>query len=182
MKDKENNNDTVAKIVREMLKVAAFHTAGDQVSDSLAEIPIDDYAERIEVAHDREIKALEWKIENFAKVVECKDREIKAKDAKIEELREKWGEALNIADSVEKCASIEYLTEAMLKKNEVIAGLRKQIAELRDCLRIIRDNLLSYTIKSEDGKYVNNGGFLSEEFVDDERWRKALEGSDNEVE
>lgn len=56
---------------------------------------------------------------------------------------------------------------------------KREIAELRECLRIIRDNLLSHTIKSEDGKYVNNGGFLSEEFVDDERWRKALEGSNN---
>lgn len=52
----------------------------------------------------------------------------------------------------------------------------REVEELRECLRIIRDNLLSHTIKSEDGKYVNNGGFLSEEFVDDERWRKAIKG------
>ena len=56
----------------------------------------------------------------------------------------------------------------------------REVAELRECLRIIRDNLLSHTIKSADGKYVNKGAFLSEEFVDDERWRTALEGSNDE--
>lgn len=122
----------------------------------------------IEEAHDREIKALEWKIENYAKVVECKDREVKAKDEKIEELREKWGEALNIADSVEKCASIERQTEAMFKKNEVIAGLRKQIAELRECLKEAEALFI------EQG-YADRHGII-------EKWRTALEGSDNEAE
>lgn len=54
--------------------------------------------------------------------------------------------------------------------------LKGEVTELRECLRIIRDNLVLHTIKSADGNYVNNGAFLSEEFVDDERWRKALEG------
>ena len=54
------------------------------------------------------------------------------------------------------------------------------VAELRECLRTIRDNLVLHTIKSADGKYVNKGAFLSEEFVDDERWRTALEGSNDE--
>ena len=49
----------------------------------------------------------------------------------------KWqrNEALAIASDIDKCASIERHTDAMLKKNEVIVGLRKEVAELRECLK-----------------------------------------------
>lgn len=65
----------------------------------------------------------------------------------------------------------------IIEQTNKVEKLEREVADLRECLRIIRDNLLAHTIKSEDGKYVNNGAFLSEEFVDDERWRKALEGA-----
>lgn len=83
-----------------------------------------------------------------------------------------------------KCEEYERQPELMAETAKAALELLKtqesKIKELRECLRIIRDNLLLYTIKSEDGKYVNNGAFLSEEFIDDERWRKALERTDNE--
>ena len=65
------------------------------------------FADRIEAAHQREVAELK--------------RQIK--------------EALAIASDIDKCASIERHTDAMLKKNEVIVGLRKEVAELRECLK-----------------------------------------------
>ena len=65
------------------------------------------FADRIEAAHQREVA----------------------------ELKRQRNEALAIASDIDKCASIERHTDAMLKKNEVIVGLRKEVAELRECLK-----------------------------------------------
>lgn len=52
----------------------------------------------------------------------------------VAKLKRQRKEALAIASDIDKCASIERHTDAMLKKNEVIVGLRKEVAELRECL------------------------------------------------
>lgn len=105
-----------------------------------------------------------------------KDAVIAAKDAEISELREKWHEALNIADSFEKCASIERQTEALLKKNDVIFGLRKQIAKLHECLR--------EAVDYQCGKRKCEECFFCEIDKREEciayKWRKALEGAIND--
>ena len=62
--------------------------------------------------------------------------------------------------------------------DRIEAAHKRDVAELRECLKIIRDNLLSHARKSADVKYVNKGAYLPEEFVAYERWRKALEGGD----
>ena len=53
----------------------------------------------------------------------------------VAKLKRQRNEALAIASDIDKCASIERHTDAMLKKNEVIVGLRKEVAELRECLK-----------------------------------------------
>ena len=53
-----------------------------------------------------------------------------AHQREIAELKRQRKEALAIASDIDKCASIERHTDAMLKKNEVIVGLRKEVAEL----------------------------------------------------
>ena len=53
----------------------------------------------------------------------------------VAELKRQRKEALAIASDIDKCASIERHTDAMLKNNEVIVGLRKEVAELRECLK-----------------------------------------------
>ena len=58
-----------------------------------------------------------------------------AHQREIAELKRQRKEALAIASDIDKCASIERHTDAMLKKNEVIVGLRKEVAELRECLK-----------------------------------------------
>ena len=58
-----------------------------------------------------------------------------AHQREVAELKRQRKEALAIASDIDKCASIERHTDAMLKKNEVIVGLRKEVAELRECLK-----------------------------------------------
>ena len=58
------------------------------------------------------------------------DRIEAAHQREIAELKRQRNEALAIASDIDKCASIERHTDAMLKKNEVIVGLRKEVAEL----------------------------------------------------
>ena len=58
-----------------------------------------------------------------------------AHQREVAELKRQRNEALAIASDIDKCASIERHTDAMLKKNEVIVGLRKEVAELRECLK-----------------------------------------------
>lgn len=105
------NNETVAEIVRKMLKVAAFHTAGDQVSDLLAEIPIDDYAERIEAAHNR---ALAAKDDERLTIVANYENIIAAKDAKIAELRAK----LKVAEDAIQDAIEEYCHKCNVSEDD----------------------------------------------------------------
>ena len=90
MKDKETNNETVAEAivaVRKMIHDCPAIKGG--LGELRYQLKANGAINIIEEAHDREIKALEWKIENYAKVVECKDREIKAKDAEIAKHRER---------------------------------------------------------------------------------------------
>lgn len=51
--DYASDSETLDEILKEMRDLAKKHTYGDEVSDSLAEIPIDDYADRIEAAVKR---------------------------------------------------------------------------------------------------------------------------------
>ena len=101
-----------------------------------------EYANRIEAAHKREVA----------------------------ELRRQREEAFTIVNVVEKCASIERQTEAMLKKNGVIAGLRKEVAELRECLKEAMANKLG-TCRSRWPCA------LCSKNCEVKRWRKALEGA-----
>ena len=66
---------------------------------------------------------------------EYHDRFKEAHRREVAELKRQRKEALAIASDIDKCASIERHTEAMLKKNELIASLRKEVAELRECER-----------------------------------------------
>lgn len=93
-----------------------------------------------------------------------------------------WNWLADYADRIEAAHNHELDVQygRISRLVDKLAAKDAEIAELRECLKIIRDNILPHTIKSADGKYVNNGGYLSEEFVDDERWRKALEGANNE--
>ena len=112
----------------------------------------DDYADRIETAHQREVA----------------------------ELKRQRNEALAIASDIDKCASIERHTDAMLKKNEVIVGLRKEVAELRECLK--------ETMADAVAEYKNNSCFRNVKCGEIERcdtckvmrWRKALKGTSND--
>ncbi len=90
---------------------------------------------------------------------EYHDRFKAAHHREVAELKRRIKEALAIASDIDKCASIERHTDAMLKKNEVIVGLRKEIAELRACLKMAYgDKIGTYTMKGNEV----------------ERWRKAL--------
>ena len=96
-----SKHETIADIVREM-------RIGDLCANdtTTSMVYINDflagYADRFEAAHQREVA----------------------------ELKRQRKEALAIASDIDKCASIERHTDAMLKKNEVIVGLRKEVAEL----------------------------------------------------
>lgn len=82
-----------------------------------------------------------------------------AHQREIAELKRQLKEALAIASDIDKCASIERHTDAMLKKNGVIVGLRKEVAELRECLeQAYGDKIGTYAMKGNEV----------------ERWRKAL--------
>ena len=88
-----------------------------------------------------------------------------AHQREIAELKRQRKEALAIASDIDKCASIERHTDAMLKKNEVIVGLRKEVAELLECLeQAYGDKIGTYTMKGNEV----------------ERWRKALKGASND--
>ena len=103
-----SENETVADIVNEKRDTAdeAELKGKNTFAFDLAKM-LREEADRIEAAHQREVAELK--------------RQIK--------------EALAIASDIDKCASIERHTDAMLKKNEVIVGLRKEVAELRECLK-----------------------------------------------
>lgn len=119
----------------------------------------------IEEAHDREIKALEWKIENYATVVECKDREVKAKDEKIENLKKK-------IDEYER--QPELMAETA---REALRTLQEQdavIAELREYLKEAIDEKCKSCKAEWYGKCVTKDGGDCELIA---KWRTALEGA-----
>ena len=96
-----------------------------------------------------------------------------AHQREVAELKRQRKEALAIASDIDKCASIERHTDAMLKKNEVIVGLRKEIAELRECLK---DAVLyNCAICKSKGIACDVEGFCLEQ-----RWRKVLKGASND--
>ena len=100
------NQETIADIVAD---IRAQNQGLPEDSYALSPLVCDllSFANRIETAHQREVA----------------------------ELKRQRNEALAIASDIDKCASIERHTDAMLKKNEVIVGLRKEVAELRECLK-----------------------------------------------
>ena len=135
--------------------VAAMRNEGHAGDESCLEwvgAKMRTYADRIEAAHQREVA----------------------------ELKRQRNEALAIASDIDKCASIERHTDAMLKKNEVIVGLRKEVAELRECLK--------ETMADAVAEYKNNSCFRNVKCGEIERcdtckvmrWRKALKGSSND--
>ena len=87
----------------------------------------------------------------------------------VAKLKRQHNEALAIASDIDKCASIERHTDAMLKKNEVIVGLRKEVAELRECLKeAIREKCPFTRMSCKHGEpcdYECGTG----------KWRKALQ-------
>ena len=101
-----NKQETIADIVAD---IRAQNQGLPEDSYALSPLVCDllSFADRIEAAHQREVA----------------------------ELKRQRNEALAIASDIDKCASIEWHTDAMLKKNEVIVGLRKEVAELRECLK-----------------------------------------------
>ena len=108
------------------------------------------------------------------------DRIEAAHQREVAELKRQRKEALAIASDIDKCASIERHTDAMLKKNEVIVGLRKEVAELRECLK--------ETMADAVAEYKNNSCLRNVKCGETERcdtckamrWRKALKGSCND--
>ena len=113
-----------------------------------------------------------------------------AHQREIAELKRQRKEALAIASDIDKCASIERHTDAMLKKNEVIVGLRKEVAELtaiinaecrsrevyelRECLKeAIREKCPFTRMSCKHGEPCDYecGTF---------KWRKALKGASND--
>ena len=108
------------------------------------------------------------------------DRIEEAHQREVAERKRQRKEALAIASDIDKCASIERHTDAMLKKNEVIVGLRKEVAELRECLK--------ETMADAVAEYKNNSCFRNVKCGEIERcdtckvtkWRKALKGSSND--
>ena len=107
--------------------------------------------------HAGDASCLEWvgaKIRGYADRIEA------AHQREVAELKRQRKEALAIASDIDKCASIERHTDAMLKKNGVIVGLRKEVEELRECLeQAYGDKIGTYTMKGNEV----------------ERWRKALQ-------
>ena len=127
--------------------------------------------------HAGDASCLEWvgaKIRGYADRIEA------AHQREVAELKRQRNEALAIASDIDKCASIERHTDAMLKKNEVIVGLRKEVAELRECLK--------ETMADAVAEYKNNSCFRNVKCGEIERcdtckvmrWRKALKGSSND--
>ena len=145
------NQETIADIVDD---IRAQNQGLPEDSYALSPLVCDllSLADRIETAHQREVA----------------------------ELKRQRNEALAIASDIDKCASIERHTDAMLKKNEVIVGLRKEVAELRECLK--------ETMADAVAEYKNNSCFRNVKCGEIERcdtckvmrWRKALKGSSND--
>ena len=91
-----------------------------------------------------------------------------AHQREVAELKRQRKEALAIASDIDKCASIERHTDAMLKKNEVIVGLRKEVAELRECLKeAIREKCPFTRMSCKHGEPCDYE-------CGTEKWRKAL--------
>ena len=145
------NQETITDIVAD---IRAQNQGLPEDSYALSPLVCDllSFANRIEAAHQREVA----------------------------ELKRQRNEALAIASDIDKCASIERHTDAMLKKNEVIVGLRKEVAELRECLK--------ETMADAVAEYKNNSCFRNVKCGEIERcdtckvmkWRKALKGSSND--
>ena len=145
------NHETIADIVAD---IRAQNQGLPEDSYALSPLVCDllSFADRIEAAHQREVA----------------------------ELKRQRNEALAIASDIDKCASIERHTDAMLKKNEVIVGLRKEVAELRECLK--------ETMADAVAEYKNNSCFRNVKCGEIERcdtckvmkWRKVLKGASND--
>ena len=146
-----NKQETIADIVAD---IRAQNQGLPEDSYALSPLVCDllSFANRIEAAHQREVA----------------------------ELKRQRNEALAIASDIDKCASIERHTDAMLKKNEVIVGLRKEVAELRECLK--------ETMADAVAEYKNNSCFRNVKCGEIERcdtckvmkWRKVLKGASND--
>ena len=127
--------------------------------------------------HAGDASCLEWV---GAKLLSFADRIEAAHQREVAELKRQRNEALAIASDIDKCASIERHTDAMLKKNEVIVGIRKEVAELRECLK--------ETMVDAVAEYKNNSCFRNVKCGEIERcdtckvmkWRKALKGASND--
>ena len=115
--------------------------------------------------HAGDASCLEWvgaKIRGYADRIEA------AHQREVAELKRQRKEALAIASDIDKCASIERHTDAMLKKNEVIVGLRKEVAELRECLKeAIREKCPFTRMSCKHGEPCDYE-------CGTEKWRKAL--------
>ena len=99
---------------------------------------------------------------------EYHDRFKAAHQRDVAELKRQRKEALAIASDIDKCASIERHTDAMLKKNEVIVGLRKEVAELRECLKeAIREKCPFTRMSCKHGEPCDYE-------CGTDKWRKAL--------
>lgn len=105
------------------------------------------------------------------KLTEQLDRIETAHRREVDKYKNKWHEAVTLAFDIDKLASIEKQTESLLKKNEIIAGLRREVAELRECLK--------EAVDFHCGKCINKGGPCNKDCLFD-KWRKALEGAEDE--
>ena len=135
-----NKQETIADIVAD---IRAQNQGLPEDSYALSPLVCDllSFADRIEAAHQREVA----------------------------ELKRQRNEALAIASDIDKCASIERHTDAMLKKNEVIVGLRKEVAELRECLKeAIREKCPFTRMSCKHGEPCDYE-------CGTEKWRKALQ-------
>ena len=142
------------------------------MSNAKQETIADIVAEMRNEGHAGDESCLEWvgaKMRTFADRIEA------AHQREVAELKRQRNEALAIASDIDKCASIERHTDAMLKKNEVIVGLRKEVAELLECLK--------ETMADAVAEYKNNSCFRNVKCGEIERcktckvvrWRKALQ-------
>ena len=116
--------------------------------------------------HAGNASCLEWV---SAKFTSYADRIEAVHQREVAELKRQRNEALAIASDIDKCASIERHTDAMLKKNEVIVGLRKEVAELRECLKeAIREKCPFTRMSCKHGEPCDYE-------CGTEKWRKALQ-------
>ena len=138
------------------MRNAKQETIADIVADIRAQnqgLPEDSYA----------LSPLVCDLLSFANRIEA------AHQREVAELKRQRNEALAIASDIDKCASIERHTDAMLKKNEVIVGLRKEVAELRECLKeAIREKCPFTRMSCKHGEPCDYE-------CGTEKWRKALQ-------